>query len=174
MGKVTQIAEALGAALAAPTPLSKDHDLSKFSCGIPPLDDWLKHRALKAEGLTARTYVVCVGRQVVAYYSLATGSIVRDKLPKRMQRNTPDTIPVLILTRLAVDSRCRGQGIGKGLLKEAMLRTLQVSEIVGVRALLIHAKDEKAANFYKKYGFIESPIGSQTFILPVETLAKAI
>ncbi len=174
MGEVTQIAEALGAVLAAPTPLSKDHDVAKFSCGVPPLDDWLKNRALKAEGLTARTYVVCVGRQVVAYYSLATGAIVRAELPKRMQRNAPDNIPVMILTRLAVDTRCREQGIGKGLLKEAMLRALQVSEIVGVRALLIHAKDEIAGSFYKKYGFIESPLGALTFILPIETIAASL
>jgi GNAT superfamily N-acetyltransferase len=174
MGKITNFPSAQTAEISPPCALGKHHDLTKFSCGKPPLDDWLRQRALKAEGATARTYVVCQGNTVVAYYSLATGSIQRERALKKLQRNAPDDIPVTILARLAVDSRYTGQAIGSHLLKEAIERTLQVAEIVGVRAMLVHAIDEDAAEFYKKYKFVEFPDGSQTLFLPIATIVKAL
>ena len=102
-----------------PAPIDARHDTSGFACGHDVLDDWLKTRALKAEGRSARTYVVCEQRAVVGYYSLATGSIARGVLTKRPQRNAPDPVPVMIVSRLAVDERCRGEGIGRGMLRDA-------------------------------------------------------
>lgn len=174
MGEVKQIAEVLGAGISAPSPISKLHDVSRFTCGKPPLDDFLKLRALKSEGQTARTYVVCSGNSVVGYYSVATGSVQRSAVPKKLQRNTPDHIPIIILARLAVDCRCRQQGIGKALLREAIARAIQVSEIVGVKALMVHAIDDEAMAFYTKYGFQTFPVGSQTPFLPIATLTKAL
>jgi GNAT superfamily N-acetyltransferase len=174
MGEVTSLAEALGAAIAAPSPLSKDQDLSVFTSGSAPLDDWLRQRALKAEAKTARTYTVARGSTVVGYYCLAAGSILRGDLPKKLQRNSPEVIPVMVLGRLAVDKRCQGHGIGAGMLKDAMLRCVEVSEIAGIRAMLVHAKDDEAAKFYKKFGFVQAELGPQTFLLPIETIKASL
>lgn len=173
MGNITGIAEWIGGELAPPTPIRPSHDLKLFCSGKPPLDDWLRQRALKAEGKTARTYVVCRSNTVIGYYALVTGAEQRDKLPKKLARNAPEQIPLLTLARLAVDKRASGHGIGSGMLKDALGRVVQVSSIVGVRALLVHAKDEDAMKFYKKFGFVEFPLGAQILFLPIETIANA-
>jgi GNAT superfamily N-acetyltransferase len=170
VGDVTEIAHWLGGELTPPSPLKASHDVQPFCCGKPALDDWLRHRALKAEGKTARTYVVCKANTVVGYYALVTGAVERDQLPKKLTRNSPSHIPVLTLARLAVDARAKGQRIGSGLLKDALGRVVQASSIVGVRALLVHAKDEEAMAFYARYGFAEFPSGTQTLFLPIETI----
>lgn len=174
MGEVTELAQWLGDELKPPSQLKATHDLKSFSCGKTPLDDWLRQRAIKAEGKTARTYVVCKSNIVVGYYALVTGAVSRDQLPKKITRNTPEQIPILSLARLAVDARAKGAGIGRGLLKDALGRVIQVSSIVGVLALLVHAKDEEAMGFYTHYGFAEFPIGTQTLFLPIETIISAI
>lgn len=174
MAKVTKLAVAMAESVGAPVALSKDHDTGKFFSGKTPLDDWLKRRALKAEGNTARTYVVCSGNDVVGYYSLANGSVGRDKAPKKLQRNAPEQIPVIIVARLAVDQRCHGQGIGSGLLQEGLRRALDVSVIVGVQAVLVHAIDDAARAFYQKYDFIEFPSGTNTLFLPISSIAKVL
>jgi len=174
MGEVTNIASALGEQVSPPGPLSRAHDLTVFQCGKDALDDWLKFRALRAEGNTGRTYVVASGTKVVGYYTLATGAAKREQLPKKLQRNSPDPIPLMVLARLAVDSRFQGQGIGHGLLKDALIRSIQASEIVGFRAVLVHAIDDDARLFYEKFQFVEFPNGSQTLFLPVETLKRAL
>jgi GNAT superfamily N-acetyltransferase len=160
--------------LTPPSPLKPEHDLKSFDCGKKPLDDWLRQRALKAEGITARTYVVCEGIRVVGYYTLVTGAVRREEAPKRLSRNSPVQIPVLLLARLAVHSGAARAGIGSGLLKDAMRRFVQVSTIVGVRALLVHALDDDAAAFYLKFGFVEFPAGSHTLFLPLETITSAV
>lgn len=174
MGKVTDIAEWLGGELSPPSPLKSSHDLKLFCCGKPALDDWLLQRAVRAEGKTSRTYVVSRGISVVGYYALVTGAVQRDQLPKKLTRNSPDQIPILTLARLAVDSRVSRMGVGSGMLKDALGRVMQVSAIVGVRALLVHAKDEDAMAFYGRFGFLEFPLGSQTLFLPIETIASAL
>jgi GNAT superfamily N-acetyltransferase len=160
--------------VSAPVAISSQHDTSKFNSGKPPLDDWLKNRALKAEGQTARTYVVCRGDDVVGYYTLANGSVRRDQAPKKLQRNAPEQLPVIILARLAVDQRCHGQGIGCGMLQEALNRALTVSLNVGVQAVLVHAIDDAARAFYQKYNFIEFPSGTNTLFLPISAIAKVL
>lgn len=174
MGNVTEIAEWLGGELSPPSPLMPSHELKQFCCGKAPLDDWLRQRALKAEGKTARTYVVCRSNTVVGYYALVTGAEQRDKLPKKLHRNAPAHIPLMVLARLAVDKRVTRAGIGSGMLKDAFRRVLQVSSIAGVRALLVHAKDDEAMGFYSRYGFLEFPLGTQTLYLPIETIAAAL
>jgi GNAT superfamily N-acetyltransferase len=158
----------------APVAISSQHDTSKFISGKPPLDDWLKNRALKAEGQTARTYVVCRGSDVVGYYTLANGSVRRDQAPKKLQRNAPEQLPVIILARLAVDQTCHGQGIGGCMLQEALNRALTVSLNVGVQAVLVHAIDDAARAFYQKYNFIEFPSGTNTLFLPISAIAGVL
>jgi GNAT superfamily N-acetyltransferase len=163
-----------GAGYSRPVPIDASHHTSDFSSGNDALDDWLKTTALRAEGRSTRTYVVCEGQGVVGYYCLATGSVARDAAPGRIRRNAPDPVPVMIVGRLAVTARCRGQGIGGGMLRDAFQRVLQVAETVGCRAILVHAVDQAAVDFYAGHGFVEYPGGARTLFLPLETLQRAL
>jgi GNAT superfamily N-acetyltransferase len=171
------LAEIAKGPLTPPAPLTAGHELGQFACGKPELDDWLKDRALESEGRTARTYVVCEPRRVVVgYYCIATGSVERRALPSAMKRarGLPNQIPVAIIGRLARDRRYAGKGLGRDLLQDALNRILAASRVIGIRAVLVHALDEEAAEFWRDHEFMECPIGSGTFYLPVETIADAI
>lgn len=161
--------------LSAPEPIGPNHDVSAFHCGRPALDDWLRNRAWKAEGRSARTYVVCVPANiVVGYYSFAAGGVRLEDLPKSLRRNMPPIVPVTILARLAVDARQHGAGIGKGLLKDGLVRALRASQIIGSAAILVHALDDEAVTFYARYGFVPFPDSSRTLFLPMDAVAKAV
>ncbi len=158
-----------------PPPLGPDHDLTNFACGRPSLDDWLRSRALKNQiSGASRTYIVCEKGAVVAYYCLATGAVDSRQAPGKVRRNMPDPIPAMVLGRLAVDTSLQGQGVGRALLKDAILRTLQAAEIAGIRCLLVHALDEPAAEFYRRNGFLDSPVDPLTLMLPLATARKAV
>ena len=163
-----------GGRLSPPVPIDAAHDLASFASGNQPLDDWLRLRALKSEGRSSRTYIVADGDVAVGYYCLSTGAENRVALPAKLSRNTPDPVPLILLGRLAVDLRYQGKGIGAGLLKDALHRTVQVSRTVGSRAVLVHAIDDNARAFYARYGFIEFPAGSRTLFLPIDTLAAGL
>src|SRR5262245_23411412 len=113
--------------LKAPTPIRPDHDFDDFDSCVPVLDDWLKKRALNNQASGAsRTYVVCTeGDVVVGYYCISAGAVAHEHAPKPLRRNMPDPIPVIVLGRLAVDRRYHRRGVGRGLLKDAVLRTMQ-------------------------------------------------
>lgn len=161
--------------LSAPVPLNPDHVLDGFNCGTPALNDWLIRQALRNEANGAsRTYVVCQKQTVVGYYCLSTGAIMRAASPKPMQRNMPDPIPVIVLGRLAVDTNYGNQGIGSGLLRDAVLRVLQVAESIGIKALLVHAISPEAKQFYRSRGFLESPIEPMTLCLMLATVRQTI
>ncbi len=154
--------------LTPPEPLTADHRTTGFDCAIDSLNEWLTRRSLKNEySGGSRTYVVCAGNQVVGYYAIAAGSIARRQAPGRVSRNMPDPIPALILGRLAVDHRYQGTGIGQGLLKDAIARSLNVSEQVGARVLIVHALNDKAEAFYKKHGFVLGLPIPNTLFLPL-------
>ena len=166
---------------AAPRLISATDKLDAFDSGKQPLDDYLRERALETEGKSARTYVVCStagpdAGNVVGYYTLATGSVPRKDMPGKIRHGLPNPAPVMVLGRLAVDRRHKGKRIGLGLLKEALLRTAEVSKIAGIRALLVHAIDDDALNFYMHAysGFMVFPAGSRTLFLPVETIIAAL
>ncbi len=158
----------------APAPLDAQHDVNLFDCGKPPLNEWLRRHAMKNEGRASRTFVVCEGNVVVGYYALATGSVESKDAPRALRKNMPPQIPVLVLGRLAVDSRHHGKGIGPGLLKDALRRALGVAHDVGVRAILVHAIDEQVVSFYTQCGFKAFPEASLTFFLPLEEVADAL
>jgi GNAT superfamily N-acetyltransferase len=163
--------------LDAPRSLLSTDDLSQFDSGEPELDAWLKKRALLNEaGGASRTYVVCEHGKplVVAYYSLATGAVQRSTAPGRVRRNMPEPIPVMVLGRLAVGRRHHGQGIGKGLLRDAVLRTLQAADIAGIRALLVHALSLQARSFYEAQGFQPSPIDANTLMILLSEAKRAL
>lgn len=160
--------------ISPPVPIGPEHATGAFDCGKPALDDWLKSRAMRSEGRSARTYVVCNGPDVVGYYCLATGSVRIDELPKKLAGDMPGSVPVIILGRLAVHSGYQGLGIGKGLLRNALLRSLQVSQQIGCRAVLVHALDEEAAAFYATFGFMPFPAGGRTHFLAIKSIAAAL
>ena len=161
--------------LRAPERLRRDHDLSSFVSGVPILDEWLRRRALRNEDSGAsRTYVVCAAGRVVGYYALATGAESLAAAPGRVRRNMPDPVPVMVLGRLAVDRTYQGRGIGRSLLRDAVLRTLQAAEIAGIRALLVHAISEDARRFYERHGFQASPIDRMTLLLTLTDAASAL
>jgi GNAT superfamily N-acetyltransferase len=160
--------------LSAPEKLRAEHDLSDFECGEPTLDDWLRRRALQNEESGAsRTYVVCAGQQVAGYYALAVGAVAHSEAPGRVKRNMPDPVPVMIIGRLAVHKDFQGRKIGPGLLRDAVLRTLQAAKIAGVRAILVHAISERARSFYENCGFSPSPMDPMTLMITVPEAVKA-
>jgi len=162
-------------AIRPPEKLSTTHNLSDFNSGEPVLDDWLRRRALHNEASGAsRTYVVCMGKTVVGYYTLAVGAVAHAEAPGRVRRNMPDPLPVMVLGRLAVDKSFQRRGIGKGLLRDAVLRTVQAAEIAGIRAILVHAISEPAKRFYEGCGFMASPIDPLTVVLTVAEAGKIL
>ena len=155
-----------GSRLKKPERLQPEHDVSEFNSGHESLDYWLHYKAAHNDQADAsRTYVVCEDNQVIAYYCLSTGSVSRSEAAGQLRRNMPDPLPVMILGRLAVDLAWQRHGIGAALLQDALLRTIQVSEIAGVKALLVHAISDEAAEFYKKWGFHPSPVNPKTLFL---------
>ena len=176
MAEVTKLPVAQVGGLTAPTLLTARHDLSRFNSGKPSLDDWLRKHALASEGVTARTYVVCENNIVVGYYCISTGSVARSKLPPKLKRaqGLPNDISVAIIGRLARDLTYKGKGLGPDLLKDALVRVLAASKIIGIRAVLVHALDDEAAQFWKDHEFVECPVGSRTFYLAIETIAGAL
>jgi len=162
LGKITE-----------PTGLNSQHDISSFDCGHNALNDWLQEKALKNErGDASRCFVICDHNKVVGYYALSTGSVEHKETPSALKRNMPDPIPVLVLGRLAIDKNYQGQSFGKHLLKDCLLRVIAVSEHVAFKALMIHAIDEAAKEYYINFGFLESPTNDLTVYLPMKQIRK--
>lgn len=159
----------------APEKLQPEHDLSKFDCGEPVLNDWLRRRALPNQQCGASsTYVVLDRMRFAGYYSLAAGSVSRETAPGRLRRSAPGPVPVVVLGRLAVDKDYQGQGLGRGLLRDAILRTLQAADIIGGRAILVHALSEEAKRFYEDSGFTASPINPLTLMVTLQDAIDAL
>jgi GNAT superfamily N-acetyltransferase len=157
--------------IEAPEHLNAAHDLAAFDSRVPVLDDWLRKRALgNEESGASRTYVVCAGGRVAGYYALATGAVAHDTATGKTKRNMPEPVPVMVLGRLAVDRAFQGRGVGAGLLRDAVLRTLQAASIAGIRALLVHAISDEAKRFYERNGFAASPVAPMTLMI---TMADA-
>jgi predicted N-acetyltransferase YhbS len=146
--------------LSSPTPLTQLHDTGSFDCGVEALNEYLRRYALlNHQNRAARTYVALRENRLVGYYTLASGSVSRSEVPARVAQGMGSyPVPITLLARLAVDVSEKGKGLGKGLLKDALGRTFQASEIVGSRAVVTHAKDEPAKAFYQNFDFVPSPI----------------
>lgn len=158
--------------LRAPEPLAAPHLLAAFDCGEASLDEWLKRRALANQQTGAsRTFVVADhdGR-VYGYYAMAAGAVSHQAATGGVRRNMPDPVPVMVLARLAVDRRAQGIKLGAALLQDAVNRAVAVSQNAGVRALLVHALDDRARQFYEYYGFLESPQHPMTLMLRLNTM----
>ena len=139
----------------APEPLGARHDVSRFDSGIDSLNTWLQRKARLNEAKGgARTYVVCDGDRVIAFYSLAASSVERRRVSSRVGRNMPEPVPVILLGQLAVDVNCQGSGLGSDLLIDAGKRALAAADMIGARAIVVQAFNEKAKTFYEQFGFL--------------------
>ena len=174
MAEIGDASKRRGAEFSAPEPITPAHDVSFFDCGEPLLNDWLRQRAIKNESRFSRTYVVCHGVRVVAYVCIAAGAVERSSAPGKVRRNAPDTIPISVIGRLAVDRDYAGKGLGADILSDALRRIAIASQSIGMGAVLVQAKDERAKRFYLKLAeFIEFPQDSRTLFLPIETVVAA-
>ena len=145
--------------LDPPRPPERPDLTDGFDCGNPELDTWLRRFAwMAAAAGTARTQVVCdAERRVRAYYALSPAAVRREYVPARLGRGSPDPIGVILLTRLAVDRSMQGKDLGSALVRDAAVRALAAAELVGARALVVHAADERAGAFYRRLGFEPFP-----------------
>lgn len=161
--------------LLPPEPLAEQHEFGAFYSGEPSLDDWLRRRARANQVSGAsRTYVVCQGKLVIAYYALASGVIAVESAPGRFRRNMPDPIPVAVLARLAVDVNWHGQGIGRALFRDAAQRVTQAADSIGIRGIVVHAISEQAKQFYLALGFDPSPSEPMTLMVTLSDVRKVL
>lgn len=153
--------------LSKPEPLEARHQLEGFDCGKPQLNEWLNRHARQAQGSgSAKTFVVCEDERVAGYFSLTVGQVDTVDAPDRIRKGMGQyPVPVIILARLAVASQDQSRGIGFGMLKDAIQRTLLIVEHAGIRAMLTHPIDQEAAKFYTRFGFIPSPLREQQLLL---------
>ena len=156
--------------------LIREHDLSQFDCVNATLNEWLRKFAwTNQQADSAKTYVALDGNRVVGYYALTTGSVHKHESPQRIAKGLANhPIGVVLLARLAVDQTRQGKGLGKALLFDALSRIEEAADIVGVRAVLVHAIDEAARRFYLHFNFEESPVDPYQLLLLLKDLRKAI
>jgi GNAT superfamily N-acetyltransferase len=146
--------------MEGPCPLKPEHKVDSFDCGEAALNTYLHKHALQSQRSHGTvTYVALSNNQVVGYYTLLYGSISRETAPSRMTKGLGGyaAIPIIILARLAIDQSMQGKGLGKGLLKDALYRAFSASRLAGLRAFVIHAKDDRAKAFYEQYDFEPLP-----------------
>lgn len=159
-------------------PLTTDHAVERFDCGRASLNQWLQEHALQAAAAgSARTYVTVDAHQsrVVGYHALTAAGIEREAATARTTKGMPRyPIPVVLLARLAIDSTVTGHGLGAWLLRDAMSRTLTAAETIGVRAMLVHALDNQARDFYLRQGLEPSPTDPLHLMILVKDIAAAV
>jgi len=156
--------------------LAEHHDVTSFDCGNPALNQFLQRFALvNQKANSAQTYVCCEESSgtVAGFYSLAVGSVEPSAAAARVVKGLArHPLPVMILARLAVDRRYQSAGLGRALLKDALLRIAQAADIAGIRAVLVHAKDDTARTWYMNWGFEPSPTDPyHLFLLTKDLLA---
>lgn len=144
----------------APSPLTSEHAIATFSCGVEALDEFLKRHALSNQsGGSSRTFVAARDdNSVVGYYSLATVSVGHENAPERVRKGQPrHPIPGVLMARFAVDVSTQGKGLGKALFRDAMMRVLGIADQVGVRVFVVDAKNDDALRFYEQYHGMPAP-----------------
>lgn len=155
--------------------LHRNHAVEHFDCGDAALNRFLTRFALPSQqSHAATTYVALADEVVIGFHSLVVGEISHEGAPERLTQGMPrHPVPLMLLARLAVQQGWQGRGIGAGLLKDAMRRTLQAADIAGIRALAVHAKDEGARAFYRHFNFIDSPTDPMHLFLLIKDLKRA-
>ena len=157
-----------------PCPLQEGHDLSSFDCGVEVLNTYLKRFARQTQKRDgARTYVVVEDNRVIAYYTIVFGGIDWNEAPEHVRKGLGKyPIPIMMIARLAVDKGGSGKGLGNSLLLDAVRRALAASEIAGLRAVVVDAKDDAAKRFYEKRGFRAWPTDSNRLFITITELKR--
>jgi GNAT superfamily N-acetyltransferase len=155
--------------------LHRTHNVEQFTCGQPELDRFLIRHALQAQqSNSSQTYVAVSGDEIAGFYTIVAGEVQHAQAPERVVKGmSRHPIPLLVLARLAVHINAQGRGIGSGLLLDALGRTLQVADVIGVRALAVHAKDERAVAFYRHFGFTPSPSDARHLFMIITDIRLA-
>ena len=155
--------------------LHRTHNVEQFTCGQPELDRFLIRHALQAQqSNSSQTYVAVSGDEVVGFHAIVAGEVQHAQAPERIVKGmSRHPIPLLVLARFAVHVNAQGRGIGSGLLLDALGRTLQVADVIGVRALAVHAKDDRAVAFYRHFGFTPSPTDTRHLFMIIKDIRLA-
>lgn len=155
--------------------LNRTHVVEPFTCGQPELDRFLARHALQAQQAnSSQTYVAVSDSEILGFYTVVAGEVQHADAPVRVVKGMPrHPIPLLVLARLAVHSKAQGHGVGAGLLLDALGRALQVADVIGVRALAVHAKDDGAAAFYRHFGFTSSPTDPRHLFMLMKDIRSA-
>ncbi|KPZ72972.1 Acetyltransferase (GNAT) family protein [Shewanella sp. P1-14-1] len=162
--------------ITAPELLTETHDLSDFDCGRKELNDWLVKKALKSQQRNkAKVYIVTDPNtaKVIGYYAVAMGSVQREAAIAALRRNSPNPIPMIVLARLAVNDSHHGKGIGVGLLKDCVKRSVHAMNVVGGPGILVHAIDDSAKKFYTRFGFKDSTFDPMVLMARVKDIEAA-
>ncbi len=156
--------------------LARHHAVEEFDCGSEPLNQFLIRYALINQlSHASQTYIGLAEDEVIGYYTLVVGEIGYADAPERLTKGMArHPIPLMVLARMAVSRQWQGKGVGTGLIKDAMRRTVSASEIAGIRAMAVHAKDEEARTFYRRFDFEPSPIQPLHLYMLVKDLRRAI
>lgn len=156
--------------------LQRTHNVDAFDCGREPLNRFLIRYALQNQRADAsQTYVGTSGDVIIGYYTLVVGEVAYDAAADRLKKGLArHPIPVMVLARLAVATSWQAKGIGAGLLKDAMLRTLKAADIAGIRAFVVHAKDDEARVFYERYDFTGAPTDPYHLLVLLKDLRAAL
>ena len=156
--------------------LAREHVLDAFDCDQPDLNAWLIRYALQNQSASsAQTYVGLVNDTVVGYYSLAVGQVEYSAASERLRKGLArHPVPIMLLARLAVHKEWQCKGVGRTLLRDAILRTIQASEIAGIRALVVHSKDDAAKQYYEQFDFVSSPTDPLHLFVLLKDLRKLI
>ena len=156
--------------------LTNRHAVEAFDCGSEPLNRYLRQFALPNQSAGgAQTYVASLGGSVIGYYSLSTGSVEYDQAPARTRKGLArHPIPLIILARLAVDRAWQGHGLAAALLRDALRRIAGAADIIGIRAVMVHAKDDSARRFYAHFNFDPSPTEPLQMFLLVKEIRRLL
>ena len=166
------------AQLVCVSPLDRTFDRGSFDCGAAKLNVYIQNHALHNQRLNiGATWVAheANSKKILGFHTVCASTISAAALPEPLRKKLPRyPVPCVLLARLAVDLSSQGIGVGKVLLKDAIERTLQISETIGAFALLVDAKDDEARGFYEHYGFLSLPAQRSTLFLPVSTFKQAL
>jgi GNAT superfamily N-acetyltransferase len=161
--------------LSPSEPLSERHRIEDFDSGEKSLDDWLKRRARANQaGGATRTYVICEGEKVAAFYALASGAITVESVPGRFRRNMPDPIRVAVLARLAVDRAYQRRGLGRAMFRDAAHRVVNAADAIGIQGIVVHAISEEVRNFYLALGFDPCPRERMTLVATLSDIRASL
>jgi GNAT superfamily N-acetyltransferase len=159
---------------SVPRPITEADDAT-FDSGEPTLDDYLRTRALANHvGGASRCFVTCRDGRIVGYYALASGAVSHSDCAGKFRRNMPNPIPVILLSRLAIDRKHQGCGLGESLLRDAIARAVRAAEQIGVRAILVHALHDHARGFYTRYNFEPSPTDQLHLMLLIKDAQASV